>query len=76
MASMRRKESAADEDSYLVVKETHCLGHHEPQMQTVREYRRDQGVEEYDEINREWRQIVLKKTFQRPHRWQTHRAQF
>lgn len=61
MASMRRKESAADEDSYFVVKEAHCLGHHEPQTQTVREYRRDQGVEDYDEINREWRQIVLKK---------------
>lgn len=61
LASMRRKESAVDEDSYFVVKETHCLGHNEPQTQTVREYRRDQGVEDYDDINREWRQIVLKK---------------
>ena len=61
MASMRRKESAVDEDSYFVVKEAHCLGHQEPHMQTVREYRRDQGIEDYDDINREWRQIVLKK---------------
>jgi hypothetical protein len=27
----------------------------------VRDFRRDQGLEDYDAINREWRQIVLKK---------------
>jgi hypothetical protein len=61
MVSMRRKESSADEDSYFVVNEDHCLGHHEANVQTVRQYRREQGIEEYDDINREWRQIVLKK---------------
>lgn len=61
LVSMRRKDSPADEDSYFVVKEAHCLGHFEPKVQTVREYRREQGVEEYDEMNREWRQIILKK---------------
>ncbi|MGH8599468.1 MAG: hypothetical protein ACRET1_02300, partial [Burkholderiales bacterium] len=35
--------------------------HGEPMVQTVREYRREQGVEEYDDINHEWRQIILKK---------------
>jgi Fe-S-cluster containining protein len=61
MVSMRRKDSPVDEDSYFVVKESHCLGHEEPRVQTVRDYRKEQGVEEYDEINREWRQLVLKK---------------
>ena len=61
LVSMRRKDSPTDEDSYFVVKEAHCLGHHEPVVQTVRDYRRDQGVDIYDEINREWRQIILKK---------------
>ena len=61
LASMRRKDSPTDEDSYFVVKEAHCLGHQEPVVQTVRDYRRDQGVDVYDEINREWRQIILKK---------------
>ena len=61
LVSMRRKDSPADEDSYFVVKEAHCLGHQEPVVQTVRDYRRDQGVDVYDEINREWRQIILKK---------------
>jgi hypothetical protein len=61
LASMRRKDSPADEDSYFVVREDHCLGHLEPQVQTIRDYRREQGVDEYDDINREWRQLVLKK---------------
>jgi Fe-S-cluster containining protein len=61
LISMRRKDSATDENSYFLVREPHCLGHLEPQTQTIRDYRRDQGIDEYDEINREWRQIVLKK---------------
>lgn len=61
LVSMRRKDSPVDEDSYFVVKEDHCLGHGEPQVQSIRDYRKEQGVDEYDEINREWRQIVLKK---------------
>jgi Fe-S-cluster containining protein len=61
LMSMRRKGSSTDEDSYFVVKEDHCLGHLEPQEQTVGEYRREQGVDRYDEANREWRRIILKK---------------
>lgn len=61
LVSMRKKDAPAEEDGYFVVKESHCLGHQEPVVQTVAEYRRGQGVDEYDEINREWRQIILKK---------------
>lgn len=61
LMSMRKKDSATDEDSYFLVKEDHCLGHKEPQTQTIRDYRKGQGVDVYDDLNREWRQIVLKK---------------
>jgi len=61
LVSMRKKDAPAEEDGYFVVREDHCLGHQEPVVQTVGEYRRDQGVDEYDDINREWRQIILKK---------------
>lgn len=44
-----------------MVREDHCLGHQEPKVRTVREYREEQGVDRYDEVNKEWRQIVLKK---------------
>jgi uncharacterized protein len=61
LVSMRRKDAPLAEDSYFVVREDHCLGHHEPHVQTIRDYRTEQGVDEYDDINREWRQIILKK---------------
>jgi hypothetical protein len=61
LMSIRKKDSPTDEDSYFAVKELHCLGHGEPQEQTIREYRIGQGVDKYDDANREWRQIVLKK---------------
>ena len=57
-----RKQGAAEvEDLYFLVKESHCKGHEEPRTLTVREYRAEQGLVEYDEKNREWRDIVLKK---------------
>ena len=58
---VRKKDTSDVEDMYFLVKESHCKGHDEPRKLTVREYRRDQGVEKYDEMNREWREIVLKK---------------
>ncbi len=59
--SMRKVGSSTDEDAWFVVKEDHCLGHQEPRRITVRAYRHEQGVDEYDEVNRGWRQVVLKK---------------
>lgn len=61
LMAMRKKDSPVEEASYFVVKEAHCLGHLEPKVQTVREYRIEQGVDVYDEINREWSSIILKK---------------
>jgi Fe-S-cluster containining protein len=61
LVSMRKKDSPLAEDGYFVVKEAHCLGHDEPVVQSVRDYRREQGVDQYDDINREWRKLVLKK---------------
>jgi hypothetical protein len=46
---------------YFVVREPHCKGHEEPKTQTVREYRIEQGIDRYDVMNREWRDIILKK---------------
>jgi hypothetical protein len=59
--AVRKKGAAQVEEVYFVVKESHCLGHQEPLTQTVGEYRKEQGVDVYDEINREWRDIILKK---------------
>ena len=58
---VRKKESSSVDDIYFMVKEEHCLGHFESRKQTVAQYRHEQGIEKYDEMNREWRDIVLKK---------------
>lgn len=58
---VRKKGESKIEDLYFVVKEDHCLGHNEPVKQTVREYRHNQGIEKYDEMNREWRDLIIKK---------------
>jgi len=58
---VRKKEGKQVDDIYFVVKEPHCLGHEEPRQLTVREYREEQGFEKYDEMNAEWRDIIIKK---------------
>jgi Fe-S-cluster containining protein len=59
--AVRKEGSAEIEEAYFLVKEPHCLGHDDDQTQTVVEYRHDQGIDAYDEMNREWCDIVLKK---------------
>ena len=61
LLSMRRQGESAASDSYALVREPHCRGHEESRTLTVDEYRREQGVDEYDELARGWRELVLKK---------------
>lgn len=61
LVSMRRTDENTDRSSYALVKEAHCLGHNEPRTITIADYRKEQGIEEYDDIGRGWRQLILKK---------------
>jgi hypothetical protein len=61
LLSMRRQDEYVDRDSYALVKEEHCKGHEEARSITVNQYREEQGLPEYDELARGWRQLVLKK---------------
>ena len=61
LLSMRHQQEYTDRDAYALVKEPHCLGHDEPDTQTIDEYRAGQGLSEYDELARGWRQLILKK---------------
>jgi len=61
LLSMRRQDEATDRDSYALVKEPHCRGHDEPREITIADYRKEQGLTEYDELARGWRQLILKK---------------
>lgn len=61
LLSMRRENTTEDEDAYFLVQEDHCLGHQEPRTIRIQDYRQEQGLEHYDEMNRPWRQIILKR---------------
>ncbi|MBF0470274.1 MAG: YkgJ family cysteine cluster protein [Gammaproteobacteria bacterium] len=61
LVSMRKQDEYTDTSSYARVEEDHCLGHQEERQLTINEYRQEQGVEEYDEYARGWRQLILKK---------------
>jgi uncharacterized protein len=61
LLSMRRQDEAVDRDAWALVKEPHCLGHAEPRELTISAYRDEQGLPEYDELARGWRQLILKK---------------
>ncbi len=61
LLSLRRQDETADSTSYALVEEAHCLGHKEERPISVADYRREQGLEDYDELARGWRQLILKK---------------
>ncbi len=61
LVSMRKQDEYTDSNSYALVEEEHCHGHREDNSMTIDEYRKDQGIPEYDELARGWRQLVLKK---------------
>jgi Fe-S-cluster containining protein len=61
LLSMRKQDEYVDRDSYALVKEDHCKGHEVNRRITIADYRKEQGLDEYDELARGWRQLVLKK---------------
>ena len=60
LLSTRRQDENFDRAAYALVKEDHCHGHFEDRKLTIDEYRKEQGLEEYDEKGRLWRQQILK----------------
>jgi Fe-S-cluster containining protein len=54
-------EGGASEEFYFLVKEDHCKGHEEEQIMTIREWRKDQGIDESDAMNKEWMELVMRR---------------
>lgn len=61
LLNIREKGSAEAREQYSLIEEGHCQGHHEARDISIGDYRKEQGCHEYDEVNREWYQIILKK---------------
>ncbi len=60
LASIKPKGSDVKEDFFFLVKETHCKGHDEDNLQSVTQFRDEQGLAEYDNGNRGWIDILMK----------------
>lgn len=56
-----RDEKIVAEDFYFFLREEHCKGFEEKDEWTIREWRIDQGVEIYDDVNMPWRLLQLRK---------------
>lgn len=49
------------EEFYFYVREEHCKGFEEEAQWTVESWRADQGVDNYDEMNLEWKTMMLRR---------------
>ncbi|MEW6427083.1 MAG: YkgJ family cysteine cluster protein [Thermodesulfobacteriota bacterium] len=54
-------EGGGAEEFYFLVKEAHCKGHEEDKTWTIREWRADQGIDESDEMNKDWMELVMRR---------------
>lgn len=61
LLAIREKGSSRAEERYTLVREDHCTGHGEDREIRIASYRAEQGCAEYDERNREWYRLILKK---------------
>jgi len=59
-------KQAVTEEFYFLVKEEHCLGFKEDNEWTIKNWRDDQGVDVYDDLNRGWKEILFKKNLPGP----------
>jgi len=55
------EQGPVNEEFYFFIREPYCLGYQEDKQWTVETWRADQGVDLCDEMNREWREIQLRR---------------
>lgn len=61
VASIQHRQGADDGGFFFFVNEPHCMGFEEKCDWSVAEWRKDQGVEERDEANALWTDLVVRK---------------
>jgi hypothetical protein len=61
LLALRENGSSQAEERYALVREDHCKGHAEDREIRIADYRAEQGCAEYDDRNREWFRLMLKK---------------
>lgn len=54
-------EKVANEEFFVLVKEKHCLGFSEDREWTIEEWRHDQDAAHYDDMNRSWKDMLMRR---------------
>ncbi len=68
MATLRKQDAETGRDEfYFMTKEDHCKGFEEDKEWNIAEWRVDQGADIYDDVNRGWMEILIKKKSFGPH---------
>jgi Fe-S-cluster containining protein len=49
------------EEFYFFVREKHCVGYQEDTEWTIASWREDQGSEHFDSMNREWKEVLMRR---------------
>jgi len=65
LASPKEGHPQAKKDFYFLLKEDICKGHEEEREFTVRQWIEDQGVKDYDEHGREYKEVTLHDFFEK-----------
>jgi Fe-S-cluster containining protein len=55
------EKGPVNEEFYFFIREPHCLGYQEDTEWTIQSWKDDQGVSLYDEMNKEWKEIQLRR---------------
>jgi len=65
VASPKEMNGSTEEDFYFIIEEPVCKGYFEPTKWTVKDWIRDQKVEEFDEMGKLFKEISLHDYFQK-----------
>lgn len=60
LAAIKMKGQETKDSFNFLVKESHCKGHEESKLLSVGQFRKEQGTDEYDQINSGWMDILMK----------------
>lgn len=61
LLNIHEQDTSGAKTGYSIVQEAHCQGHCQPRPISIADYRIEQGCEEYDQYNRDWYHLILKK---------------
>lgn len=61
VGTLSHKEGSDEDEFFFFINEPHCKGFDEKKEWTVREWRKDQGVDIHDEINEGWADLIVHK---------------